>query len=358
MIKATSTHNQTRLIIGNSNKRFSGVTSTMLQLIPHQQALTSLAVLGEYHLPSSVDSMTYLELLRLCRVPLANGLPRVFHARRNDEMIQALIAKRIFGAKLSIAFTSTAQRHHSRFTRWLMSQMDAIISTCDAAASYIDCRPVDIIVPHGIDTSRYTPAQSRKKAWRALGLPGDIGIGIFGRVRHSKGIDILVDAVMPLLHQHQQVTIVVCGECIAKDRAYQTQLQESIEQAGLSQRFVFLGKQPFENLPGLFRAMTIVAALSREEGYGLTPLEAMASGSAVLTSEAGAWNDIIQSGKQGYRVKTGSVEAAREKLSTMLNDLPQTELMGTVAREYVMEHYTVEREARDLTQFLLSLAAA
>jgi mannosyltransferase len=268
-----------------------------------------------------------------------------------------LIAKTVFGAKIKIAFTSTAQRHHSRFSRWLMRRMDAIISTCSEAASYLVERAPDIIVPHGVDITTYVPAESRQVAWRETRLPGQFGIGIFGRVRYSKGIDILVDALIPLLPQYPGLTVVICGECAPKDQAFLRQLQASIAQAQLSDRFVFLGKQPFSALPKLFQSMSLVAALSREEGFGLTPLEAMASGTAVITSQAGVWPDIIRNGIDGYCLSTHNISDVRAVFDSMLADLDKTHEMGRVAREYMAKEYSVSREAKQLTQFLKTLVA-
>lgn len=346
---------ETQLILGNSGRNFSGVTSTMLQVLHHQQKLAHVAVLGSNYLPTGSAVLNYKQFLRLTRAPLANGEWRVFHARRNDEMIQALIAKIWFGAKIKIAFTSTAQRQHSRFTRWLMNKMDAIISTSTIAAAFVQDRAVDKIIPHGIDIERYSPGNSRQEAWDTLGLPGSLGIGIFGRVRHSKGIDILIDAAIPTLRQRPEVTVVICGECLDKDQPYKNQMLRKLSRAELSDRVVFLGKQPFSALPALFQAMTVVTALSRNEGFGLTPLEAMASGCAVITSEAGAWTDIIDNGQNGFCVPTGDVLAVTEKLEVLLNDPAATETMGMVARQHIMSRYTVAKEAQSLTQFLLSL---
>jgi mannosyltransferase len=346
---------ETQIILGNSGRNFSGVTSTMLQVLHYQQQRAHVAVLGPNYLPAGTAVLSYRQFLQLTKAPLANGEWRVFHARRNDEMIQALAAKILFGAKIKIAFTSTAQRRHSRFTRWLISKMDSIISTSTIAAAFVQDRGVDKIIPHGIDVQRYSPGNSRREVWDTLGLPGSMGIGIFGRVRHSKGIDILVDAAIPILKQRPEVTVVICGECLEKDQAYQNQMQRKLGSAGLSDRVVFLGKQPFSALPSLFQAMTIVTALSRNEGFGLTPLEAMASGCAVITSEAGAWTDIIDNGHNGYCVPTGEVLAVTEKLEILLSDPAATETMGIVAREHIMSQYTVEKEAQSLTQFLLSL---
>ncbi|SHI84509.1 mannosyltransferase [Rubritalea squalenifaciens DSM 18772] len=343
------------LILGNSNKRFSGVTSTMLQVLSVQKDLIPTAVMGPHHLAKDTPVLNFWQTAKLCRKPLPDGRSRVFHARRNDEMIQALLLKKLFGAKLKIAFTSTAQRHHSGLTKYLISQVDGIISTCSAAASYLERKP-DIIVPHGIDESIYSPAAEKAKAWQELGYPGKYGIGIFGRVRHQKGIDVLVDAVLPLLEKHPDFTVIIGGEITPSNKAFVDEQKAKAENAGVGERLMFIGKQPFERLPILFRSMSIVAALSRNEGFGLTVLEAMASGTAVIASEAGAWKDIITDDSLGYCVPCGDVHATREKLDLMMADPERLLQLGVNGRKHVEQHYTIQREATQLTDYLRSLA--
>jgi mannosyltransferase len=330
-----------QLILGNSNKRFSGVTSTMLQTLPEIQALIPLVVLGMHHLPEKTPTISFRKLLKL------NDHLRIFHARRNDEMIQALAARKL-GANIKIIFTSTAQRHHSRFTRWLMNKMDGIITTCLAADSYLKNK-ADVVIPHGIDLQRYSPPASKQQAWKALGFPGDYGIGIFGRIRPQKGIDLLVDAAIPLLKKDPAPTIIIVGETTPKFRDYQKQLQAKIDEAGLNNRIIFHGKRPGSELPALFQGMSLVAALSRNEGFGLTVLEAMACECAVLASHAGAWQDIITEGQHGFTIPCDDIEATRSALSRLLtSDLAA---MGHTGRKHVEEHYTIQREATALVNF-------
>ena len=100
-------------------------------------------------------------------------------------MIQALIAKKVFGAKIRIVFTSTAQRNHSWLTRYLIGQMDGIVTTCQAAASYLIQKP-SIVVPHGVNTETYHPAPCKVDAWESLGYPGKYGIGILDASESKK----------------------------------------------------------------------------------------------------------------------------------------------------------------------------
>lgn len=337
------------LLIGNSNPRFSGVTSTMLQVLPHQIKKIPLAVLAKHHLSPEVPTLSFRQLITTHRRPPENEANFIFHARRNDEMIQALLAKKLFRVPLKIIFTSTAQRHHSRFTRWLMQQMDGIITTCNAANSYLK-EKADIIIPHGIDSERYSPSENRKEAWKKLNYGGTRGIGIFGRIRPSKGTDLFIEALIPLLKKDPDLTAIICGETKLKDQAYAAELQEKIKEAGLKKQCHWIGKQAFDHLPELFRSLSVVVAASRNEGFGLTVLEALSSATPVVATEAGAWKDIVTNGKHGYCVPKENAAAMQEAIEKILNG--DVETLGKQSRQHILDHYTVEQEAESLVRFL------
>ena len=343
------------LLIGNSSRKFSGGTSIMLQLLNYQVRLKPLVVIGKHFVPDNVQSISFLNFLKIARCKTLNGKPRIFYARRNDEMIQALIAKWFFGAKLKIIFSSSAQRTHTNFTRWLIDRMDALVSTSKRAASYLVSRKVDMIIPHGIDINRFSMPENKDAAWQSLGYTGKFGIGIFGRVRHSKGIDILVDAGINLLPNYPQVTIIICGECVPADYLYKQKMMDKIKAAKLEERILFIGKQSFDDLPKLFQGMKVVAALSRNEGYGLTPLEGMASGAAVITSEEGAWKEIIRNDIDGFCIPTNNLELTELKLEELISNNDKTEEMGVNANKNIVENYSIEDEARKIIEFVESI---
>lgn len=345
------------VILGNSNPRFSGVTSTMLQVLPYQQEMISLGVLGTHHLPNNIKTFSFLECARELRKPLANGNFRIFHARRNNEMLQAVALKCLFRAKIKIVFTATAQRYPSWITRWLISKADGLLTTSETAAAYLPRSP-DRIICHGIDTFRFSPPiKSKVDAWLELGFPGHYGVGIFGRVRPQKGTDLLIKAMIQVFKENPEygATVVIVGETTSKHEAYLESLKNRIRSEGVEQKFIFLGKQEFEKIPELFRGMSIVAALSRNEGFGLTVLEAMASGCAVLASEAGAWGEIVQD-DFGRLVPRDDLELTIQKLIELMK-LPAEKLnnMGKKARVEVERKYTIKREAQQLVDFYRSL---
>ena len=148
---------------------------------------------------------------------------------------------------------------------------------------------------------------------------------------------------------------VVVGSISSSNESFVKELQAEIEKVGLHERIVFVGEQNFSDIPKIFSALSLVVALSDNEGFGLTILEAMSSGSAVLASEAGAWPEVVREGKDGYVVPVNDLPAVVNKMDLLLSDQEQLTQMGSNGRERVLEHYSVEREAKQLVNFFRSL---
>ncbi len=345
---------EVELILGNSNSNFSGVTSTMLQVLPEQQKFINLKVMGKYFLPDQALAISFWQTALMCRRPLKNGKWRIFHARRVDEMIQAVILKFVFRAKIKIIFSSAAQRKRSGLTLWLTRKMDAVIAISNSSAKHL-VDPPDMLNPHGIQTNDYVPAANKEAAWQALGFPGKYGIAILGRVRKQKGVHLFVEACIELLHKYPDYTAVVVGAISSANQGFVEDLKKNAVDAGLSERIIFTGELPLERIPRIFSALSLVTALSDNEGFGLTVLEAMSSGAGVLATQAGAWEEIIRPGVDGYVVPVNDLAAVIEKMDLLLADPKGLAQMGIEGRHRVLEHYTVEREAKDLIDFFRSL---
>lgn len=180
------------VIAPNFKRRLSGVTSTIIQLIPVQRGLgQKIAVLGP-GLPKNLPSVRFRDLVHLWRRPA--GRPcRVWHARRNVEMLPAILLRDLLRMKIRIVFTSASQRRHTGWSKFLIGRMDAVIATSAKTAAYLEVP--NIVVLHGIDTKRFRPAGDKAEVKRRLGLdPTKKFVGCFGRVRHQKGTDLLSTA--------------------------------------------------------------------------------------------------------------------------------------------------------------------
>ena len=329
-----------QLIVPNLHRRYSGVTATNRMVAPKLAKLFRAAWLGS-DAPDGIARMDAADLLKLWR----RRAPLIWHARRNNEMIFGVLLKTL-GWPLKLVFTSAAQRHHSWITRWLIRRMDAIIATSDLSASYLKREAT--IIPHGVDTGRYVPPSDRAAAFAEAELPGRYAIGCFGRVRTQKGTDVFVDAMCRLLPRYPDFTAVIVGAITVDQTAFANDLKARIAAAGLSSRIVLTGELPIEELPRWYRRLTIYAFTSRNEGFGLTLLEAMSSGAALVASRAGAAELVVEDGVTGVLTPPGNVDALAAALEPLLRDPDSAAAMGERARARVIADSSLDAEANKI----------
>jgi glycosyltransferase involved in cell wall biosynthesis len=123
----------------------------------------------------------------------------------------------------------------------------------------------------------------------------------------------------------------------------------------MADRITFTGELPFTQIPKIFSALSLVSALSDNEGFGLTVLEAMSSEAAVLATEAGAWEEIVRPAIDGYIVPVNDQQAVIEKMDLLLSDTERLKKMGIDGRKRVEESYRVEDEAIRLIEFFRTI---
>ena len=339
------------VIAPNLKHSLSGVTTTIIRLLPIQRDLIEIRATG----PGLPDDLPHI---RLWKVPfLSNRVQRVWHARRNTEMLAGLVLKHLFRRNFRLLFTSAAQRDHSGFTKWLISKMDALIATTPQAASFLK-HPATVIM-HGVNTDLFHPAQSKQALRQKLGLPDGVLIGCFGRIRPQKGVDLLVDAAIEVLPSHPDAQIIFTGRATKEFEGFQQEQEQKLKAAGLADRVHFLGERPWEEIVETYRALDLFVAPARHEGFGLTPLEAMASGvPAIACHGVGAFSAQIKDGVTGRLVEKDNAKALAGALQDMLEDREKLALAGQAARAHVEKNFRIEGEAEAIVRVYRSLLEA
>jgi mannosyltransferase len=347
------------VVAPNLHRRYSGVTSTIQTLVPRQADLLKsegIAIAGfGPGLGGDIPKIRLSDLL-LGGWSRPRGAPvRVWHARRNVEMLAGIVLKLVLRQPWKLVFTSAGQRRHKAYTRWLIRRMDRVIATSEAAASFLETPP--IVIPHGVDTKRFRPSEDRAAEWRAAGLPGSFGIGAFGRVRPQKGSDLAVEAMIRLAPSYPEATLVLTGLIAPQHAAFASRLKARVAAAGLERRILFLGEQPSDAMPGWFRRVSLYVAPMRHEGFGLTPLEAMASGTAVVATRTGAAPLLVADGETGVLIPPDDLEALVAAIEPFLADPQRAERMGRAGLRKALALHDLDREAAGVNQVYRELWA-
>mgnify|MGYP001562786322 CR=1 FL=1 len=317
-----------KVIAPNLNRRLSGVTATVISLVPLQAKRIGITATG-VALPEG------LPFTPLWKLPFLKRRLRVWHARRNNEMLLGILLRSLGLMRLRLVFTSSSPRKRGGLTRWMTSKMDAIVATTPVNAEVMPGDPV--VIPHGVNTDIFTPAASDVYATGDQKL-----IGCFGRVRQMKGTHHFVDAMCTLLPGNPNFTAIIMGRITPDNTAYGEDMKQSIKAAGLEDRILFKDELPVTEMPRAYNALSLYVAPSLLEGFGLTPLEALSCTVPVVATDVGAFRDFVTQ-DCGEIVPKDDPAALTTAIGAMLHrDLSA---MGQAGRARVKAEFGLEREA-------------
>lgn len=333
------------VIAPNLKRRLSGVTSTVLRLVPLQSRDIAIAATGPV-LPASVPQIPLRRLLTMSRQGPGGG-PRVWHARRNIEMIAGLGLKHLLRKDLQLMFTSASQRQHTGLTRWLIGQMDAVVATSALTQAYL--KVPSTVIHHGIDTDTFAPSADKAALRARLGLPQDaLLIGCYGRIRESKGTDIFVEAMLDVLPRHPNAVGLVMGRAVGRDTPFLQALRDRVQGHKLADRLRFLPEVPADATAPWYAALDLYVAPQRHEGFGLTPLEAMACGVPSIATRTGAFAEIVGEGVTGTVIPTDDTPALIAALDNVLSDPASLTRWQAACRPRAEDGFRIDDEAQSL----------
>ena len=343
------------VVAPNFKKRLSGVTTTLLRVVPVQARWLRIAALGPA-LPDHTPQIRFRDIPALARRPAGRPF-RIWHARRNIEMLPGLILRSL-GFPLKLVFTSASQRRHSAWSRFLIARMDAIIATSTMGASYL--KRSSTVVMHGIDIDVFRPpaADEAPPAVLAEAVARGRVIGCFGRIRAQKGTDVFVDAMIAVLPHYPDATALVLGRATADQTGFLADLKARVAAAGLTGRILFPGEVGPLETPEYYRPLSLFIAPQRWEGFGVTPLEAMASGVPVVATTVGAFASLVLEEETGSLIPPGDVAAMATATRRWLDDEPGRRRAGSASRTRVADHFSLESEARGINAVYEAVWAA
>ena len=175
-----------------------------------------------------------------------------------------------------------------------------------------------------------------------LGFGGARGVACVGRIRVEKGTDRFVETMLRVLPEHPDVTALVIGRAGTRDQSFLESLRQKVAAAGLSERLLFVGEIEGQRMPGIMRALSLLVPLPRYEGYGMTPLEGMASAVPFVASDTGYFSAFSAQGRGGLVI---DADEAHAHVSALLAEPARLDALGQSARKLACESYSIQTEA-------------
>ena len=173
------------------------------------------------------------------------------------------------------------------------------------------------IVPEPIDLARW-----EKELGRIAPNPAARGsILCVAHLYPRKDVATLL-AAMTRLRSDAVLKVVGTGPELAR-------LERRARELGLGERVAFLGHVSFERLAAEYRSADVFCLPSRQEGFGIVFLEAMAAGLPVVAARAAAVPEVVEDGVCGILVPPGDADALSAALDRLLEDTDARRRFGS-----------------------------
>lgn len=231
------------------------------------------------------------------------------------------------------------------------------------------------VIPHGVPVDLFKP-RDKQDCRRLLELPTDPVIILYtGRIDPVSKSDItpLLIAFQRLnIKYGNRVCLLLVGPLLS---SYENTLLNALTVLGISQNVIYRVNVPKGAMPQFYSAADIFVSLSDtlQENFGLTPVEAMASGLPVVVSDWGGYKETVVHEQSGFRVPTTwircdedlcqyaplydwkadhlplaqsicvDVDATAMYLDILVANEDRRHQMGQYARQHVLDNFTWEK---------------
>jgi L-malate glycosyltransferase len=234
---------------------------------------------------------------------------------------------------------------HARLTRESFASVRGLYAVSESAlqhflstyGSFLRDDAVVRTIPNFVDVSRFVPSLIVRQETRfALDIPQDAKvIGSVGRIDLQKQPFYILEVFDRLWIERQDIFLVFCGQ-----GPLENPLRMDVARKPWANHVRFLGFR--QDVERVFPALDVHLLLSKQEGFGISTVEAMACGVSVVATDVPGSRDILTGLDAGFLVPFGDHEAAATKVAVFLDSPNQSALAATVGRQTAVAQYAKE----------------
>ncbi|UCG50630.1 MAG: glycosyltransferase [Candidatus Latescibacterota bacterium] len=234
------------------------------------------------------------------------------------------------------------RRRHAWFQR--LPIVDRVITVSDfvrrSAINEAGLRTDKVItIANGIDVaslaSCVAPETARHKANMGFGVDDPV-IGLVARLSPEKNHTTLIEAFGRVVQEIDTARLVLVGAGELREK-----LRDQVRQMGLADSVKFIGEQ--KDIGAILSVFDVFALPSKEEGLGITLLEAMAVGVPVVATRVGGIPEIVEDGVTGKMVPPGDPAKLAEAILWVLKNPGEAMAMTEKARDLVTQRFGIEQ---------------
>lgn len=204
------------------------------------------------------------------------------------------------------------------------------------------------IIPVGVDLEKFKVLNPRREQQKII-----LFIGLLDKFHRYKGLDYLIRAIDLIRKQISEVKLIVGGEGNLKGEYMK--LAKSLK---LDKQIDFMGFIKQEELVKYYNrcdVLVLPSISSKQEGFGVVLLEAMACAKPVVTTNITGLAEEIKEAQAGIVIEPKNVNSLSEAIVEILRDQNSAQAMGRRARQLVEKEYSWNNVARKIERLYMEV---
>jgi len=187
------------------------------------------------------------------------------------------------------------------------------------------------VMYNGIDVSMFENNEPVIKGLDIDNYNSSVTVTFIGRLIYAKGMQDLI-TIFPELKG--RVRLLIVGE-----GSYRKELEKLTKKVD-KRDIIFLGSKKVEEIPSILNITDIVVNPSYSEGLPTSVMEACAAGRAVVATNVGGTNEIIQDGETGFLITPENLEELKKRIDILIENPGLRKELGSKAKEYVKKKFS------------------
>jgi len=249
-----------------------------------------------------------------------------------------------------------------RLKKRLLEEADRFVATTkeleeDFLSNGVDSERI-VRIPNGVDTALYHPVSLAEKLEirHRLGIPTDKVIVIYvGRLVRWKGALLLVKVWPKIIRDHLGAHLYLVGSGVTSMDDCEAELKDFVCNQGLSKSVTFTGG--VENVHEYLKAADVFTSPAEYEAFGITVIEAMASGVPLVVTAVGGMKETVRSQEHGFSIPPNDLESLYKSLVTLIGNASLRGEMGRASRIWVEQRFSIESIAERYSRLFKSLTS-